>query len=140
MDNSNDLIFNIQKVALLLTKKIEEVLQSELGIGYSQYKILIVLQKTPSIKQKQIAKHLEQTEASISRQMKYMYDNGLLQVLFNPEDRREHRITLTTRGQRVYNQALEVLNNAQSTMLNQLNKQDQEKLLSLLKVLHDYFI
>ncbi len=138
MKPSNNIGFLLQKIALSLARQNDDILQDALGIGFSQFKILMALQWRPNVQQKQIAEHLGQTEASISRQIKLMYDDGLLQATPRPEDRREHITTLTPRGQRVCDEALDVLNQSYMPMFRQLSKQDQDALLRSLTIMHDY--
>lgn len=100
MKPTNNIGFLLQHIAFSLARQNDAILQDELGIGFSQFKILMVLQWRPNVQQKQIAEQLGQTEASISRQIKLMYDDGLLQSTPRPENRREHVTTLTPRGDR----------------------------------------
>ena len=84
LDNTG---FLLQHLSAKLGKQNDLILQEELGIGYSQFKLLVVIQWQPSLGQKKIAKKLSQTEASISRQIKLMLDDGLLQITTDPKDR-----------------------------------------------------
>lgn len=102
MENANDLGRQLQHVAALLAKQADQVLQEQLGIGYAQLKLLLSLQSQPYLKQKDIAADLGQTEASISRQVKLMIDQGLLHVTINPRNRREHLTQVTTKGLKLY--------------------------------------
>ncbi len=120
-----------------MARQAEQVLQDELGIGFSQFKIMRVLQHKPNIRQNQIAEKLGQTEASVSRQIKLMHDDGLLQSTPKAEDRRENITSLTTRGQRISEQALKVLEDFQAPMFKSLSKDEQAELLRLLTILHD---
>lgn len=138
MKPTNNIGFLLQKIALALSRQNDEILQKELGIGFSQFKILMALQWKPNVQQKQIAQHLGQTEASVSRQIKLMYEDGLLQATQHPHDRREHVTTLTARGQRVCDDALVVLNESYAPMFRQLSKSDHDALLHSLTVMHEY--
>ena len=104
---------------------------------FSQYKILMIIKWTPSLQQNQIAKQLGVTEASISRQIKLMFDDGLIQSIPDESDRRKHVITLTKRGERVSEQAVEFLKQQNQLMTNSLSRSEQEQLLGYLKVLHN---
>lgn len=138
MKPTNNIGFLLQHIAFSLARQNDAVLQDELGIGFSQFKILMVLQWRPNVQQKQIADQLGQTEASISRQIKLMYDDGLLQAVPRPEDRREHITTLTTRGVRICEQAMDVLNKHHQPLFRQLTNEQQQQLLESLQILRDY--
>ncbi|HXR49712.1 MAG TPA: MarR family winged helix-turn-helix transcriptional regulator, partial [Verrucomicrobiae bacterium] len=67
MGPTNNLSYLIQHLAAVMGKQSDQLLQEQLGIGYSQYKILMVLEWNPRVQQRTIAESLGQTEASISR-------------------------------------------------------------------------
>ena len=79
MRPTNTIGYLLQHVSSLLAKQSDQVLQEQLGIGLAQFKILRTLQTEPRTPQREIAFNLGQTEASISRQVKLMIADGLLQ-------------------------------------------------------------
>lgn len=126
----------LQHVAFLLTKHSDQVLQEQLGVGYSQLKILRILQHNPSVTQKQIADMLGQTEASISRQIKLMHAKGLLATSINVQSRREHHTTITYKGDRLVIAAIEALARFQKPLLESLTEKEQHNLHAILRKLH----
>lgn len=130
--------FLIQHLAFSLGRTNDQVLQEQLGIGFSQYKLMMVLQKMPHIQQKQIASALNQTEASISRQIRLLHDKNLLQTTVSPKNRREHITTLTDKGVRYTEEARRILTNYYQPMFEQISPKEQEQLVQLLGKLHDY--
>lgn len=125
LDNTG---FLLQHLSAKLGKQNDLILQEELGIGYSQFKLLVVIQWQPSLGQKKIAKKLSQTEASISRQIKLMLDDGLLQITTDPKDRRNHFTNLTPRGERIAKQAKELLMEYYASIFSQLSKEEYASL------------
>jgi DNA-binding MarR family transcriptional regulator len=137
MRPSNKIGFLIQHLAFSLGRTNDQVLQERLGIGFSQFKLMMVLQKMPHIQQKQIASALNQTEASISRQIKLLHEKNLLQTTVSPKNRREHITTLTGKGVRYTEEARRILNDYYQPMFAQLSDKDQEQLAQHLTTLHD---
>jgi DNA-binding MarR family transcriptional regulator len=135
---SNTLGYLLQHTAALLAKQNEQVLQEHLGIGMSQFKILRVLQTKANITQREIACTLAQTEASISRQVKLMLDDGLLSSTVSPVSRREHIVVPTTKGIKMTEAALEILYKYNRPTFEILGEQGQKQLLELLGKLHDH--
>lgn len=138
MKPTNTIGFLLHHLAFSLARQSDQVLQENLGISFSQFKIMMVLQKHPHVRQNMIADRLGQTEASISRQIKLMHDDGLLQSVPRAEDRRENITTLTTRGLRLTEEAMDVLNTHYAPMFKHLSSAEQKQLLELLTRLHDY--
>lgn len=127
----------LDHIASLLAKQSDQVLQEQLGIGLSQFKILRTLQAEPRTMQREIAVNLGQTEASVSRQVKLMLADGLLQSHRNPKDRREHLTIVTPKGERLTDAASIALERYHHPTFAALNDKQQEQTATVLRILHD---
>ncbi|MGH9856702.1 MAG: MarR family winged helix-turn-helix transcriptional regulator, partial [Acidobacteriota bacterium] len=137
MSSINDnLGYLLQHTAASLARQADQMIQERLGVGLSQYKIMMVLQWNPSIKQRDIANNLGQTEASISRQIKLMHDDGLLRTTVSPNNRREHITTLTRKGERLTDEASDVLNSYHAPIFEALSEKQQRQLADALGLMH----
>lgn len=122
----------------MVERQADQVLQEQLGIGMSQFRILLVLGQTTDIPQRKLAEHLGQTEASISRQMKLLKTKGLLSVMMSPHSKREHVITLTAKGVHIMEAAQSVIGIYFTPMFAGLNEKERLQLQMHLKTLHDW--
>lgn len=138
MKSSDNLGYLLQRVAFLLARQNDQILQEQLGIGFSQYKILMVLGENPSVQQKYIADRLGQTEAGISRQIKILKSKGLLTTRINPENRREHITVPTPKGEKLTERALTILDEYHAPMFESLGAKQKERMLESLNILQDY--
>lgn len=136
MGPANNIGYLLQHLSSVLAKQSDQALQERLGIGFSQFKILRVLQHSPRTQQRQIAQWLGQTEASISRQIKLMIQKGLLVTAVSPKNRREHITTPTTKGIRMTEESINVLNATHSTMFSDMGDKQQKQLLEILTHMH----
>ena len=109
MGPGNNLSYLLQHLAAVIGRQSEQLLQEQLGLGMSQYKILMVLEWNPRIGQKAIADSLGQTEASISRQVKLLKVKGLLSAQPDPQNRRKHITAPTPRGMQITEAASDIL-------------------------------
>ncbi len=109
MGPANNLSYLIHHLAAVIGKQSDQALQEQLGIGLSQFKILMVLEWNPRVQQRAIADSLGQTEASVSRQIKLLKDKGLLISKADPQNRRKHITTPTTKGMQITEAANNVL-------------------------------
>jgi DNA-binding MarR family transcriptional regulator len=57
----NSLGYLLNHIAFVMARQSDQVLQERLGIGFSQFKIMMVLSHKPHIQQKEIADKLGQT-------------------------------------------------------------------------------
>ncbi len=128
----------LQHTAAILMRQSDQVLQERLGIGMSQLKLLMTLEKRPNVQQRKMAETLGQTEASISRQIKLLCEKGLLTIRINPKSRREHITVPTAKGTKMTAAALEVLSQYHSPMLALLTDKQQQQLVESLTTFHGY--
>jgi DNA-binding MarR family transcriptional regulator len=114
----------------------EQVLFDEYGLGFSQFKVLYVVQDFGEIVQKDIAFALGQSEPSITRQVKLLSAAGYVTVRKGEDDKKKRIISLTAKGQRFMGEALARLNSHYEPILGSLSMRDQEQLLGQLQLLH----
>jgi DNA-binding MarR family transcriptional regulator len=136
MKPTNNIGYLLQHTSFSMARQSDQVLQEQLGIGLSQFKIMMVLRWSSNMQQRQIADALGQTEASISRQIKLMHDQNLLQTTISPQNRREHITTLTAKGLRMTQEALKVLNRYHAPTFAVLTEKQQKQFVDILKLLH----
>lgn len=127
----------LHHLAALMDHQSDVVLQERFGIGFSQYKVLMILSQRQGIRQCQIADNLGQTEASISRQIKLMLSRGLVQSRKSEQSKREHRITLTGKGSRLIAVATDALNSYHGPVYARLGAREQQSLLNTLSIMHE---
>lgn len=137
MEATNNLSYLLNHITAVLAHQADQVLLERLGIGFSQYKIMTVLQDSPGIRQKQIADNLGQTEASISRQIKLLTEQGLLTSHVRADNRREHQTTLTPRGQRFTEEAVRIVEKFQAPVFGALSDKQLQQLSDTLNRMHD---
>ena len=109
MGPTNSLSYLLDHLAAVLGKQSDQILQEQLGIGVSQYKVLMVLEWNPRVQQKSIAISLGQTEASVSRQIKLLTAKGLLVSRPDPQNRRKHITAPTPLGMQITEAASNIL-------------------------------
>lgn len=127
----------LQHTAFIMHRQSDQVLQERLGIGMSQFRLLLMLEKYPGVQQKVLADRLGQTEASISRQTKLLCDKGMLMTQVNPKNRREHIALPTPKGIKLLVAAREVLASYHNPILDKLSEKQQEQLIGTMRQLHE---
>jgi DNA-binding MarR family transcriptional regulator len=125
----------LQHLASLLARQTDQSLQERLGIGFSEYKILVTVEQSTRIQQRDIADSLGQTEASISRQMRLLLRKGLLISHIDPKDHRSHVIRLTQSGARLIEAAHQTFIDSNESLLKNLNEKQKQQLQELITLL-----
>ncbi len=136
MGPSNNLSYLLNHLAAVISKQSDQALQEQLGIGLSQYKILMVLEWNPRVQQKAIASSLGQTEASISRQIKLLKAKGQLVSKVDPQNRRKHITAPTPLGMQVTEAAGNILRRNFGPEFAGLGDDQLQQLIAGLQQLH----
>jgi DNA-binding MarR family transcriptional regulator len=136
MGPTNNLSYIVHHLAAVMGKQSDQVLQEQLGIGLSQFKILMVLEWNPRVQQKAIADSLGQTEASISRQIKLLKGKGLLVSRVDPNNKRKHITAPTPLGMQVTEAATNIMRRSFGPEFSSLGDDQIMQLVSGLQKLH----
>ena len=136
MGPTTNLSYLLQHISEVLAKQYDQVLQEQLGIGLSQYKLLMVLEWTPRVQQLTIANSLGQTEASISRQIKLLQRKGLLMSKKDPANRRRHITAPTPLGMQVTEAATAIMRRSFGPEFARLGEDQLLQLIATLQRLH----
>jgi DNA-binding MarR family transcriptional regulator len=135
MSYKNSQAYMIHEVGQLLTAESDQILLERFGIGFSQFKVLLCLEERSGIPQKQIAKQLNQTQASISRQITVLFRKNLI-VIKTGKDNRQNLIFPTSRGVEVITKATKALRDYDFPIFNELNPKQQKTLHDTLQSIH----
>lgn len=128
----------LQHVTAQLHRQADQLLQERLGIGMSQFKLLMMLQTVPGVQQRKLAECLSQTEASISRQTKLLQEKGLVIAAVNRANHRQHVMTITAKGVQITEAAHEALAAQLKTCLSQFSDKQVAQLIAMLSSVHDH--
>jgi DNA-binding MarR family transcriptional regulator len=119
------LYWQIHKLAFLLEKRSDESLKEQVGIGFAQYKVLEAIGRNMLAKQNMIAELLDQTEASISRQVKILEKKKLIIIGTVMGNKRARELSLTELGEELLGHCEEILDLAQAQIIGSLSYQEQ---------------
>lgn len=120
----------------ILERQLDQALQEQLGVGMSQYKILMLLEQGSEHGQRSLADSLGQTEAAVSRQIKVLGQKGLLQGRINEKNRREHLVAITPKGIKVSIAARQAIERSMTSLDGMLTEKQRKQLKELLVIVH----
>jgi DNA-binding MarR family transcriptional regulator len=136
MGPTNNLSYLVQHLAAVIGKQSEQVLQEQLGIGLSQFRILMVLEWNPRVQQNAVADSLGQSEASVSRQIKLLKAKHLLATKQDPNNRRKHITAPTPLGMQITEAATNILRRSFGPDFAHLGDDQLQQLIAGLQQLH----
>jgi DNA-binding MarR family transcriptional regulator len=117
--------WQIHQLAFLLEKRADAALKAQLDIGFAQYKVLEAINHNMLTKQNVVAELLDQTEASVSRQVKILQKKGLIIVNKVMGNERAKELSLTRVGDDVVRQAEDILDVTQAQVIGGISYQEQ---------------
>jgi DNA-binding MarR family transcriptional regulator len=129
-------MYLLQHIGTILERQFDQSLSEQLGIGTSQYRILLALEAHPDISQKHLAANLGQTEASISRQIRILQAKLLIDTQIHPRSRRERVTNLSPKGVTVILAAKDLFAQIATNLLGSLSDRQQKSLRVGLSVVH----
>jgi len=120
-----------------MDRKAEESLQEHFGMTFSQFRMLMVIEKHKLPCQAEIAKFHGLTPAAVSRQIELLTEKKLIKAIPNTENRRENILSLTPEGKKITKQALTLLDKIFEKMYHILTPTEQASLSANLEKLYN---
>ncbi len=115
---------SLHRLEFILQHKSDQLLRANLNIGFSQLRIMAGLSPTKSCSQRVLAHQLYQTEANISRQLRLLQENRLVDIVKHPKDKRQRQVKLTQEGAEVCSTAENLLAGLHADLLSGIDFRD----------------
>lgn len=110
MADVSDIATSVHRLSNVLGKVADRSLQKTYGFGMSQFKILWILRKhSEGVQQTNIADWLNLTEAAVSRQIRLLKAEKLIEKRVDSKNRRNSVIILSPGGRKFAEAAMKVL-------------------------------
>lgn len=104
-----------------------------LNINASQMHSLFEIKHNAEINQDEIAKRCNIDKGSVARSLKKLEDKGLVIKKIDENNRRQNNISLTSKGEKVVEESIEILNEWENEIFNEIDKEKKKLLKELLK-------
>ncbi|MDU4860552.1 MAG: MarR family transcriptional regulator [Terrisporobacter othiniensis] len=128
-DNIGKYISQIyRKGRIFISKGLEEH-----NIGQGQFMYLLELYIEDGRNQEELAEVLKIDKGTTARAIKKLEENGFVRRQKDENDKRSNRVYLTEEGKGVKNDIFFILNQWDEKMSEQLNKEERELMIKLLK-------
>lgn len=128
-DNIGKYISQIyRKGRIFISKGLEEH-----NIGQGQFMYLLELYIEDGRNQEELAEVLKIDKGTTARAIKKLEENGFVRRQKDENDKRSNRVYLTEEGKGVKNDIFFILNQWDEKMSEQLNKEEKELMIKLLK-------
>lgn len=99
-------------------------LLSKLGLNQQQFVVLKEIQEKGPVSQKEICSDLLLEKSNVSKIIKKLESEGLIEMVFSHEDNRISLLTTTKKGKKIINQGMQLLNEWNKKWLESLSEKD----------------
>ncbi|KZX98233.1 hypothetical protein A3753_12480 [Sulfitobacter sp. HI0082] len=113
----------------LLDDRLRELL-APLGIHAGQARIIHGIHRMGEASQRQLADQFNVTPASMSQMTKRLINNGFIKVRPDPSDKRSSLVSLTSEGEMLLNQIIEVWKKVDDIIIDAIGARNAEQLFS----------
>ena len=125
--NPNEVNRTLHRLVFFLDRVAESLLERHCGLTFSQFRMLMAIEKKGRVSQAEIAKFHGLTPAAVSRQIDILLEKKLIAKSKHSPTRREHVLQLTPAGQRQTADALAVLHDPFAKIFSSLSRAEQIK-------------
>lgn len=126
---SRDIIYSAHKAVFVMDKIANRTLQDNFNLTYSQFLVLVAINRNPDVSQRDIADFLDMTEAAVSRQIDIIVDKKYAQRYENKKNRREYILSLTESGKNNLQKAFKILDDKFEDVFKVIDE-DEKKILA----------
>lgn len=125
------LTHQIVKAYLKLGHLHRDILDKEVrrtGVYRSQHRILMYLFEHPDASQKDVAKFLEVSTATVAVTLKKLEKAGYIRRVVDPADNRCNRICLTAKGEEIVTYSHEIFYRVEEDMFREFSEEEKRRL------------
>lgn len=136
---NRELFFMLQKSLFFFDKMVDQILRKEIELTLAQFHVLMMIYMRGTASQQVIAEMLQNTQASVSRQVSILLEKKCVTRVQNPLNKREYRLTNTALGTSLVKKSVKALDKKLKEVLSIVPEKDKEKMvLSLNKIIHTF--
>jgi DNA-binding MarR family transcriptional regulator len=128
-------VFVLSKASVEARRRVGEHLGA-VGLDRWRFAVLTTLAETGAVSQREIAARLGVDPSDLVDVMAGMHDDGLVERLRDPSDRRRYQVTLTTAGRAMIKRMATVMAAANEEIFAPLDERERRELHRLLRLLY----
>ena len=130
-DFSKTFMFSLHEMYFLVQKRLEHVLAKRKSLSFSQFLILVGFECSHDavVSQSIIADRLNLTEATVSRHISTLVEQGLLSRTEDKANRRKHIIAITTKGASTFKKTAAIIHAELDTVFSSITEKDRKNIM-----------
>ncbi|MEM9106393.1 MAG: MarR family winged helix-turn-helix transcriptional regulator [Pseudomonadota bacterium] len=126
------LTWRIHQVHSKLNVHASKFLEKISGIGLTQWRIMLSIGPKGSTTHSEIRRYIAIDKGQLSRSLKGMIEEGLVEAVSDKNDHRQQKLSLTVKGRRIFNITLPMMRMRQNYLLGSLSNAERAAIFSAL--------
>jgi DNA-binding MarR family transcriptional regulator len=130
-DFSKSFMFSIHQMFFLVEKRLEHILSKRKSLSFSQFLILVGFhcEESAGISQSVVAERLHLTEATVSRHITTLVEQGLLSRMEDKANRRKHIIAITSKGKAAFKKTGAIVHKELDSIFSPIKEKDRANIM-----------
>lgn len=120
--------YQLAKLQAMISDSIAEIYLGEFNLSKQEWRVLAILANESSLNAKEIGNKTNLEKMPTSRAIKKLAQSKLLEKVSNTKDKRSTLLTLTEKGQTLFNQLAPLVKAREQEILSVLNSQERATL------------
>lgn len=129
------LTWRIHQVHSKLNIHASKFLEKVSGIALAQWRIMLAIGPEGASTHSDIIRYIAVDKGQLSRSLKGMIEDGLVETRNDDQDQRQQRVSLTRKGRRIFKKTLPMMRKRQSYLVGSLSKSERKAIFSALEKL-----
>lgn len=107
------------------------------GLYHAQHRLLMKIFRNKYASQKELAKSMEVSTATIAVSLKKLEKGGYIQKIMDKSDNRFNQIVITEKGNQVVEQSKQIFDDSEKKILQGFTDEEKSTLYAMIQRLHD---
>lgn len=132
---SGFLTYRISRLHQKLNTQATRLLAGSVGVTLNQWRMIAFIGGAKTVTASELIKYTAMDKGLVSRNVKSLIEGGLVQSSGDGKDSRVHLLSLTPKGEEIFDRALPMMRRRQKKLQTQLSDEDVKHLRHMLDVL-----
>ena len=130
--------YKLSYLTNLISDDLSKLYTNQYGIAHTEWRVMAVLGVSSGVSAGHVAKKTAMDKVAVSRAIKNMIKNGLIERRFSKEDKRRSELMLSEEGQNVYRKIVPLVLQYEDDIMGRLSETERSELTNIFAKLTAY--
>ena len=130
--------YKLSYLTNLISDGLSKLYTDQYGIAHTEWRVMAVLGVSSGVSAGHVAKKTAMDKVAVSRAIKNMIKNGLIERRFSKEEKRRSELRLSEEGQNVYRKIVPLVLQYEDDIMGRLSEKERSELTNIFAKLTAY--